>query len=352
MKLTNPHLCVPAPHSFRISYVGSIPPESTADYRTRALQRLGQDVDIFNIDPLLHGGRYLRALRLRYPVGPLVEGLNRALLQHIETVRPEIVFLDKPVYFTLQTIRGIKQTGAKIVLYMQDNPFGPRNDGCWLQFYRIYREADLLCAIREADVERYRKWSLPFVRIMFSYEPTVHFPPDAAWSDKDRDREVSYIGHPHENRPAFLLEIGEKYQLPVAISGNGWSNILTPKQKQLFFSKGFLLGAAYREAIWKSKINLSFVTQQNEDDIAHKSIEIAACGGFLLALRTTGHQACFEEDKEAVFFSSIEECAEKARYYLEHPEEREAIARRGQARAIQSGYSNDTQLAKILNCIA
>ena len=27
----------------------------------------------------------------------------------------------------------------------------------------------------------------------------------------------------------------------------------------------------YREEIWRSKINLSFVTQANEDDIAHKA---------------------------------------------------------------------------------
>ena len=63
-----------------------------------------------------------------------------------------------------------------------------------------------------------------------------------------------------------------------------------------------LPGRHYREAIWRSKVNLSFVTQANEDDIAHKAVETAACGQSLLAFRTPGHEALLEEDKEAVFF--------------------------------------------------
>ena len=116
-----------------------------------------------------------------------------------------------------------------------------------------------------------------------------------------------------------------------------------------FFTHGdFLADEQYRAAIWSSKINLSFVTEDNEDDIAHKAVEIAACGGFLLARRTPGHQAIFEEDREAVFFSSIEECADKCRFYLSRPDLREAIAARGRERAVRDGYDNDTQLARIL----
>jgi hypothetical protein len=338
--------------SFRISYVGTLPTDSTADYRVRALQRLGQNVHAFHVESFLRGSRVMNILRQRYPLAPFVSSINRALLEHVESFRPEIVLLDKPTFFTPQTVERIQSQGAKVVIYMQDNPFGPRNDGGWQQFYRIYRMADLLCAIRATDVKRYKKWSLPHIQIMLSYEPSVHFAPPLEWGDKERNRDVSYIGHPLEQRASFLMKLAEQYELPLSVSGNKWDQILTPLQRNKYLRGGFLLGTAYREAIWRSKVNLSFVTQLNEEDIAHKAVETAACGGFLLALRTPGHQACFEEDKEAVFFSTIEECAEKARYYLEHPDEREEIARRGHARAVQSAYSNDAQLSKILKYFA
>jgi spore maturation protein CgeB len=110
----------------------------------------------------------------------------------------------------------------------------------------------------------------------------------------------------------------------------------------------FLKDEAYRAAIWQSKINLAFVTRLNEDDVAQKAFEITACGGFLLAERTPAHQAAFEEGKEAEFFSNVEECADKIRYYLAHPAEREQIAQSGRERAIRSGYDNDTQLARVI----
>jgi spore maturation protein CgeB len=132
------------------------------------------------------------------------------------------------------------------------------------------------------------------------------------------------------------------------MAGPWWHKVFPPELMQRYVTAGFLKGAPYRENIWRSKVNLSFITLLNEEDVAHKAFEITACGGFLLALRSPGHLACFEEDKEATFFSSLEECAEKARYYLEHPEEREAIAARGRERAVGSGYDNDTQLGKAL----
>ena len=44
----------------------------------------------------------------------------------------------------------------------------------------------------------------------------------------------------------------------------------------------------------------------------------------------------------------MEECAEKIRYYLALPAEREQIAQRGRERAVRSGYDNDTQLARVI----
>lgn len=343
------HLRTEAPKPRSICYVGDIAPGSTALYRIEALKRLGQHVDSFDLRQFNPRNNFIAKIRFRNPIGPFVRSLNHYLIDYVTNTQPDLVLFDKPIFITAETIQLIKHTGAKVIFYVQDGPFGPRKDGCWKQFYKTFPLADLHCTLRKADSKRYQKWNLPHIQLMFSYAPEIHFAPPDSWTDKDRDRSISYIGHPHEDRPQFLAELAEQYKLPVIISGNGWRGILPQESEYKMLKDGFLLGPAYREAIWKSKINISFVTTLNEDDIAHKSIEITASGGFLLALRTEGHQACFEEDREAVFFSSIGECAEKAQYYLTHENERKEIARRGHLRAIKSGYSNDTQLARMLN---
>ena len=113
-----------------------------------------------------------------------------------------------------------------------------------------------------------------------------------------------------------------------------------------WLSRGRPVSGKYLE---RSKINLGFISHLNEDDIGHKCVEIAACGQFLLAVRSAGHREHFQEDREAVFFSSVEECADKARFYLDRPDLREAIGRQARERVVRSGYDNDTQLARILN---
>lgn len=337
------------PRTHTILYASDLGRGGTAAYRFEVLRRLGQQAHAFNVLDYAPKNRYLSWLRFRYPAGPLVARINRDLVKAVRTIRPEIVWFDKPIFFTPATMRAIKKTGAKIVFYVQDAPFGPRNDGCWMQFLKVLRMADLHCLVRKADVARYSEWGLPWIETMFSFDPAVHFPPPAGFSDADRDRGVSYIGFPYERRPVFLLDLARSHRLPVFINGSRWERVLAPEEQKLVTLGGFLATDEYRAGIWRSKVNLSFVTDSNEDDIAHKAVEIAACGGFLMAVRTPGHEALFEEDKEAVFFSSVEECADKARFYLGRPDLRAAIAARGRERAVQSGYDNNTQLARILN---
>jgi hypothetical protein len=289
---------------------------------------------------------------VKYRIPPfdfIVRRINRDLVRAVGEQKPDLVWFDKPIHFTPTTIQAIKQTGALTVCYNQDNPFGTLKEQIWYQFYKVFRLFDLHCLFREADVPRYTQWGLPWIRTIFSFEPSVHFPPPSGWSDAQRPRKVSYVGSPFEQRPDFLQRLADNAGIPLVIAGPRWEKFLKPDIFRRFVTDGYLSDAQYREAIWQSLINLSFVTHFNEDDISHKSVEIAACGGFLLALRTDGHQALFDEDREAVFFSSLEECADKCRFYLERSALRETIAQKGRERAIRSGYDNDTQLARILN---
>ncbi len=212
-----------------------------------------------------------------------------------------------------------------------------------------YRLFDLHCLFRDADIPRYTSRGLPWLKTMFSFEPTVHFPAPPTGPIRSGPAERLLHRKPLRRPAGLSATTRQSPASPRFYCRTTLAGFLTPESFARLVADDYLADSDYREAIWRSRINLSFVTIFNEDDIGHKSIEIAACQGFLLALRTPGHQACFEEDHEAVFFSGLEECSDKCRFYLDKPQLRDEIARRGRERAVRSGYDNDTQLARILN---
>jgi spore maturation protein CgeB len=248
------------------------------------------------------------------------------------------------------TLERLRALGIATVSYMIDNPFGPRRDPGWRLYMRDIPFYDLHVVQRDANIADYMAHGArDVIKIQTAYEPTIHFPPPLTWSDADRDRDVSFIGTPYDDR-AQTLEWLSTLGLKVAISGNrrSWRRALPPASFANLYREGELYLQQYREAIWRSKINLSFLTWSNQDEFVHKSFEIAGCGGFLLAERSEGHMQRFREDEEAVFFTGRDELAAKIRRYLPDEPARARIAAAGHARAARDGYHNDRQVSLIV----
>jgi len=66
-----------------------------------------------------------------------------------------------------------------------------------------------------------------------------------------------------------------------------------------------------------------------KDDINMRCFEVTATGAFLLTEWVPTLDECFEDGKHLVTYKTMDEAVEKAKYYLEHEDEREAIALAG-----------------------
>lgn len=335
----------------KILYVSQLAEFDSAWYRVLALRREGHEV--VTINTLDYGQRnpLLRKLEFRLTAGPEVNRLNADILAAATREQPDVLWADKVLWMTPATLETLRALRIVTVSYMIDNFFGPRRDPGWRMYAKTIPVYDLHCTQRDRNVEDYRRaGARDVIKVQTAFEPTVHFPAEPAYTDAQRDRGVSFIGTSYDQRAATLTRLAGE-GLPVVISGGPqhWVAALSRDTFAALYAEGELTGKAYREAIWRSRINLSFLTHSNQDEFAHKTFEIAACGGFLLAERSAGHAERFQEGEEAVFFSGYEELAEKVKQYLHDEPARNRIALAGQRRAWQSGYDNDTQVRRIVD---
>ena len=335
----------------KILYASGLSANDSSQYRLWALERLGHTVVPINAYGYEPASRFVRKVVHRLQVGPWVERLNRDILAAAEREKPHVFWADKLLALQPQTLEKLRSMGVRSVSYMIDNAFGPRRDPGWRLYRRCIPFFDLHATQRDANVLDYgAAGARDVVKIQTAYEPSIHFPPPAGWGDGERDREVSFVGTPYDERAAILTRVWRESGVPVVISGAEflWRERMEAEAFGALFREGELYGTAYREAIWRSKVNLSFLTHSNQDEFAHKSFEIAGCGGFLLAERSAGHAARFVGDEEAVFFTGVEEMVAKVRRWLPDEVGRARVAAAGLARARRDGYSNDAQVGRIL----
>ena len=334
----------------KILYAAGLSPNDSSQYRLWALERLGHKVVSLNAYEYEARNALARKVFFRMQAGPWVARLNRDILAMAEHENPDVFWADKLLSLQPKTLEKLRAMGIVSVSYMIDNAFGPRRDPGWRLYMRDIPYFDLHVVQRDKNIADYReRGARDVIKIQTAYEPTVHFPPSEGWGDKDRDRGVSFIGTSYDDRPEFLTRLWKEFGFPVVISGDSqWKKRLTPEAAAALYTNSELYLKEYREGVWRSKINLSFLTHSNQDEFVHKSFEIAACQGFLLAERSPGHAARFVEDEEAVFFTGFDECVEKIRKYLPDEAARERIAAAGRARAVRDGYGNDAQLGAIV----
>ena len=340
----------------RILYVAAMCHGWYGNYRKLSLERLGHTVIPLDVGPFHNFGNALsRRIYFRTQMGAPVRSMNETVLRMAQQHGVDLVWFDKPLWIRQATLQALRQMGIVTVDYMTDNPFGPRRDPGFGLYIRNIPEYDVHVQQRDVSVRDYlARGAQRMVKVQTAYEPTVHFPPPEGWSDADRTRAVSFIGTPYDQRAEFLTALWKQYGVPVIISGPRiWRRVLGKGAcAALYPSDGELYDCDYREGIWRSRINLSFLTHGNQDEYTHKSFEIAACGGFLLAERCPGHAERFVEDEEAVFFEDLKECAAKIHKYLHDEPARKRIAAAGQRRAVTSGYDNDTQMRKVFAAVA
>lgn len=87
------------------------------------------------------------------------------------------------------------------------------------------------------------------------------------------------------------------------------------------------------------------------DDINFRTFEATGAGAMLLTNYTSNVEKLFEIDKEIVTYKTAEEMLQKVSYYLQHEDEREAIATAGQLRSSKD-HSYDARAKQFISIVS
>ena len=337
----------------RILFIGDLNTYGRGYQRYRTLNEMGHQVVAFSHTRVSAPGHiekpsllYRIFWKLRIPLD--TTRVNKKICDTIRSSSFDVVWIEKGNMIWPRTLRKIRKCAAatKLISCSEDDMYAVHGHSLW---YRAgLRNYDLVFTTKTYNLSELMLFGARATMLFLdSYDEIVHKPMNLTDAERDRfTSDVSAIGAFEAERAGSLIYLA-RHGIRVNVWGNGWGEMVN-RHPNLIIKNEFLFGDDYSKAICATKISINFLRKINRDEVTSRSVEIPACGGFMLGERTTRHLEFFDEGTEAEFFGSNEELLKKIKYYLEKPEEREKIARAGRERCVKSGYSMRAQLDQML----
>ena len=332
----------------KILYVGA--DDGTSRHRRDALIGLGHRVVTFDpyrsfsrLKPITWWGFHTGYVGISILVA---DRLRRFLEAHGTF---DFAFVDNGETLNPSALRIIKNRCGAVINFNQDNPYSGRDGGRWRQFLKSLPSYDLVVVPRSSNLKAAHAHGARQVFVTsFAADRLIHRPPFDIGDEAGKKYDVVFVGTFMEKRGAFLHNLIAK-GVPLSIYGANWHK--APEWRAL---KPYVLGPSlddfkYPRAIYQAKIALALLSKGNQDLHTTRSFEIPSIGTLMCAERTAEHLGYYHEEEEAVFWSDVEECADKCLTLLKEPARVSAIAKAGYIRAISNNRFNDIVMKEVLN---
>lgn len=247
---------------------------------------------------------------------------------------------------TSNVIELARRRGTKCLVFSTDDPWNPAHRAEWyLQSLPCY---DAVFTPRRSNIEELRSLGCRDVSYLpFGYDPEL-FPAGEPQSSEGVKPEVLCVGGADADRRRFIAEFVASGGRPTLVGGY-WDRY--PETRHL--TLGLKTPSELRRLTVSADVNLCLVRRANRDGHVMRSFEIPALGGFLIAEDTADHRAIFgDEGSSALYFNSAREAAEKAKWAVNHPAERLAMARATHMLVTKGGHTYKDRLVAMLERLA
>ena len=320
-----------------ILFVGPVDYGSTSNYRYQSIKKLSKFSDVINTNIKKNFffiyRIYLKFLiKIGFPMD--ITNANQNIVNKIKKQKPDILWLDKANTIKPKTLQIVKKISpqTKIIGYSPD--YMTRHVNRSFYFVKSLKYYDFFFTTKSYGVKELKK--LGAKKVFFvnnSYDPNSHKKIILSHKEKQKFKsQVGFVGTWEKDRARYIRFIASS-----GIQVKWWGGV---SNRHLLLNSFYnhanlikynktLIGKNYTRAINSFDIALCFLRKDNKDLQTTRSVEITACGTFMLAERTKEHQQLFKEGKEAEFFSSETELIQKIKYYLKNKKKKSSNCKRG-----------------------
>jgi spore maturation protein CgeB len=312
-------------------------------YYVRGLKNEGTDITTFDIATPYYETLDRSVInKVINKLSPAIfyKPVNKALVQFVQGKKYDVILVFKGLTLFPQTIKLLKEHARLLCCYNPDHPYkffsegsGNANIADSISLYDMY----FTYAVQVTNDLR-KLYKVNAYTIPFGYDDTA--PVHAGVTDSDIKSKWLFIGAFDNERAAFLHQLGEEN---LAIYGDAKWNSRNPFNR---FIKAAYKGRAIYDEEYKSTVAagagvFNLLRQQNIEERSHnmRTFEVPGYGGLLISNRTEEQSAFYEEDREAVFFDSIDELKDKLHYLQAHPNQIEKMKAAALVRSQRSNYS-------------
>ncbi len=310
---------------------------------------MGHEVEAVDIDNTIYSGPFVK-FHHHLNFGPGVNKHNKDVLKAVDKFKPHLVLVDNKPFLKSASLRKIRKlaAGVKIVNLITDDPAG-KYKYAWrvcLQTVALY---DCHFVQRTINITELKYRGAQRVELCYrSFDPAYNRPVELTSElQKKYYAKVGFIGTYEKHRASFIAYLIQN-NVPVLVTGNDWPEKEYWEIIKPFYRGPSVYGDEYIYSLNGMEIALHFLRHTNRDEQDSRTFEIPASKVFMIAERSDVHLQLFEEDKEAVYFTTREELLQKVNYYLEKPGERERIAEAGYHRSMTSGYDHRSRLESVI----
>lgn len=319
----------------------------------QSFQELGyKNVRLFAINRYMQARSEIKKIMLktenRLAVGIRVSFINRQLIQCVENMKPELVFLYTARLIYADTIKKIKQQGAMVFVYNNDDPFAAYYPGWfWRHFRKGLKYADVGFVFRRKNIEEYQKCGCVRTEMLRAYyiKSRNYYMPDVNMEVPA----VVFLGHNEKDERQDYIRMLLEADIEVGVTKRSWEDfeVNNPYLVKLENSH-----EKYNEMMNAAKIAIVFLSKINNDTYTTRCFEIPATRTLMVAPYTDDLASMFQEDREIVFFRNGNDFVEKIKYYLTHEEERREIAEAGYQRLMKDGHEAGDRVRFVMEIYA